>query len=115
MQVAHADKANRTVQGHPEDGQGGRAGVAGRWTAVSATSGWKELAKIIARSAQSWPHDDPSAAELKVFALGEVSEKHLKNLDAAVQAYQETLGVDAAHAGRARGAGGLSRKTVSTK
>ncbi len=62
-----------------------------------ATERWRELVKIIARQLKL-PNDDASAAELK-FQLGDVSEKHLQDEQAAVEAFQEALSMDASHAG----------------
>jgi tetratricopeptide (TPR) repeat protein len=66
-----------------------------------ATQNWKDLAKVIARQLKL-PNDDATAAELK-FRLGEVSEKYLGDVAAAVQAYQEALALDATHMGARTG------------
>ncbi len=64
-----------------------------------ATTGqWAELAKTIERELSLSGDDKSASAELK-FRLGQVHEQHLDDRDEAVDAYQEALELEPAHAG----------------
>jgi len=59
---------------------------------------WKELAQVLERQLALSAADAIASADLK-FALGDVSQKHLDDAGAAVEAYQEALSLDPNHAG----------------